>query len=90
VVTLVHAETFTQTKLHIYVPDELVADSEAIYRAQVAAQVKGAKATTVQVRWAVLGWLIDRATTKREITKIIRDFKSNATFDFPASQPEAS
>lgn len=79
-----------KTKLHIYVPDELVADSESIYRAQVAAKVKGAKVTTVQVRWAVLGWRIDRATTKREITKIISEFKSGATFDFPASQPEAS
>jgi hypothetical protein len=79
-----------KTKLHIYVPDELFADSETIYRAQVAAKVKGAKITTVQVQWTVLGWLISRATTKREVSKIIRDFKAGKPLVLPASQPEAS
>lgn len=79
-----------KTKLHIYVHDKLVEDAETIYRAQVAAGVKGAKITTVQVHWAHLGWLIDRAATKREVSKIIRDFKAGKPLVLPASEPEAS
>ena len=74
----------TTIKLHIYVHPKLVEDAETRFRAQVAAGVKGAKVTTVQVNWAHLGWLIDRAKTRREVTKILHDFKAGKPFVFPA------
>ena len=63
-----------RVKIHAFVPEQLVRDSEETYRAEVAAGKLGITTAKVQARWTELGWLVARASTARERSRLVRDF----------------